>query len=482
MMAEPRGESYLRFERETRLASWVIYLGCTAWVVWVGATRWNAVPDGAALSIDPDLDRTRELVAALEALPPDPPLSFPPAPEGMSWAPGQRWWDAVSIRAGEWSPATRPDQYTAMKHFQTAEVTRALSMLAAVEPGGWRVEIPWLSGMCRAASLLAMRARYRQAERGDVDAALADLRATLRLAGLNHRSRRVVGILTAFGSPALGELRQLSRERALSRKQACGTVEVIRSELPERDEGWSLMIDAEFASMFQVIGACYTREGDGGGWLVLNRMDYALYSMSEPRYGAWNLLSVVFNDRGAVLAKIKPTRCSMCPCRDRISTCWTVCWSMKGRRPKRRSFTGFQLVIRPTSEARSWLFFCRPIGTSMAFTPRRWTNSCRSTWIACRWILTLTSRFGTRGTKMGRICFTRCARIRSTTGARSARGFRRKDAIGFTAGLAASCGISSWLRRAGEDRRGGRGTKARRGGRAGRPTFLGPGSGDDVAI
>ena len=165
MMAEPRGESYLRFERETRLASWVIYLGCAVWVVWVGATRWLAAPtaptaatNAAVLRIDAGLDRTEEVVAALEMLPPDPPLSYPPAPEGMAWAPNAPG-GFYLVLDGEWSPATRPDQFTMIQHLQTPGVTRSLDMLAAVEPGGWHVEILWLSAIRHAARLLLARAR-----------------------------------------------------------------------------------------------------------------------------------------------------------------------------------------------------------------------------------------------------------------------------------------------------------------------------------
>jgi hypothetical protein len=272
-------------------------------------TRLYSKMYGPMVPIDPASDRTEALRAALEALPADPPVSFPPAPRGMEWAPNASWgWGSELF--GEWSPATRPDQYTAIQHFKNPKVKRALDMLAAIEPGGVRVDEPGLPPMRHAARMLVIRARCRHAELNDGDAALADLQAAVRLAGLNHRSRNTLGHLTgeAIAALAMAEVRHISRERSFTRQQARAVIASIRSELPGYEDRWSLFIDAELASMLQAVRVCYAQREDGGGWLMLSRMEDALGTMSEPRCGAWNLLSVALNDSRTVRAKIESSR------------------------------------------------------------------------------------------------------------------------------------------------------------------------------
>ncbi len=264
------------------------------------------------LEIDPTLDRTKELVAALEALPPEPKLSYPPAPEGMEWAPAPPSWGITSALNGEWSPATRPDQYTAIQHFQQPEVARALDRLVAIKPGFWRVAEPGFAGMRRAAKNLVVRARYYHAERGDTDAALADLVGVLGLGSFGYGSGELLGILLAGATEglALSELRLLSRERPLTRKQMHRVVSAMRDLQPGREERWALVIETQIRPIGQALEGCYTLSGDGRGWLVLSRLGDALATPQRQgwRCGAWNGLSVVFNGREVVSAKIETIR------------------------------------------------------------------------------------------------------------------------------------------------------------------------------
>ena len=322
-------------DRVARVIRALCYLAALAGLVWLAATRWNGVPAdrsgpaataammtaGSVISapIDPARDRTGELLAALEALPPEPPLTLPPPPEGMRWKTTPRWpIDVRDTLCGEWTTEGRPNLQAVVAYLNTPALEAAMSQIAAVEPGGWRPFGPkglGLAGMRvvrDAASLFVGRARYRHAALGDMPGALADLEAAYRFAAINYDSGELIGILVALACEGLAytELRSLAREHSLSQQQAARIISAIRTTTLTRQQMWTYVVEASVGELQRQLDMSYTDDGEGNGWLVLSHLE----TMTGPtwsarrRCGAWNILSPLFNDRRTVSDKIATLR------------------------------------------------------------------------------------------------------------------------------------------------------------------------------
>lgn len=314
--------------RVARLASFGFYAGLLLWIAWLAVTRWNGVPAdpsgawGVAVfspPIDPELDRTAELTAALAAFPTVPPVVLPPAPQGMRWNTRRGTSsDLRGVRDGEWTAETRPYLQTAIRYLQTPGVRGAVARVAAIAPGGWRPmgsQGPGMAGIAdlrRAFALLVARARYYHAELGDIDAAFDELEVLYRLSSITTDSGDLRGMLTAmaYEGVANDELRHLAREHQLERSHLRRIIDIWRSAFLSEDELLQMAIECQLGGMERAVDLMYTNDGTGDGWLVLSVFD----DVSTPtwsvnrRSGAWNVLSPLFNSRHAVLAKIDKYR------------------------------------------------------------------------------------------------------------------------------------------------------------------------------
>jgi hypothetical protein len=304
----------------------VFYLLLAGAVIRLAVTRWNGVPAdprgpmasgtfGPSPPIDPGLDRTEALVAAFGALPPPPALVLPAAPAGMRWkAKGPTTIDVSDALNGEWDPETRPHLQGVIAFLETPALQAAMSRIASIEAGGWRPFGPQGRGLGamgpvrQVTRLFVARARYHHAGLGDVDAALADLAAAYRLAGITFDSGEYIDVLTAMACAALtdGESRRLAGECSLTPAQAAGIIGAIQAFTPDLPEMWRIVTAAHLVPIERKLDLCWTDDGQGNGWLVLSHLDdmWAPNWAPRPRCGAWNLLSPLYNDRRTVAGKI----------------------------------------------------------------------------------------------------------------------------------------------------------------------------------
>ncbi|HUU86100.1 MAG TPA: hypothetical protein VM243_21595 [Phycisphaerae bacterium] len=313
------------FRWVVRTGSVLFYTLLGVGVVWLAAARWNGVPAdpvggamrgafGASVPIDPALDRTQALGAALAAIPPMPRLTLPAAPPGMKWLGRANIpIDVDDALSGAWTPETRPILQGVIAYLETPGVTAALSQIASFEPGGWRPFGPnapgiGLASVREAAKMFVARARYHHAGRSDVDAALADLASTYRLSSTVFDSGQLIGPLVAIACIDLAnvELRRVAREHDLTPAQVADIRGVLRTYGLDRQQMWQNLTDAATEDLHRTVDRCWTDDGEGNGWLVLSRLDHVTPAnrARKPRCGAWNLLSPLFNDRRTVLGKI----------------------------------------------------------------------------------------------------------------------------------------------------------------------------------
>ena len=312
--------------RLVRAGSILFYVLLGGWIVWLGLTRWHGTPaeprralNGVwitpSLPIDPAWDRTEVLTAALAAIPPAPAWTLPPPPPGMRWSrqPSSPI-DPIDALCGEWTPETRPHLQAVIAYLQTPAVETALAQLATIEPGGWRPFNPQAPGVGgwravrNACKLLNVRARWHHASRHDVDSALADLESSYRLAVTVYDSGDSLGPLVGLACDSLtdDELLRLAYEEALAPAQAGRILACLQHVRLDRVEMWRSVTEADTATLLHTVDLCWTDDGRGNGWLALSHLDniWPLTWASQPRCGAWNVLSPLFNDRRTVVRKI----------------------------------------------------------------------------------------------------------------------------------------------------------------------------------
>jgi len=311
--------------RTRRVVALALYSLFLIWIAYVAVTRWNGVPKNpnppaggvveALVPLDSALDRTNPITAALAAIPPSPPIVLPPPPAGMKWGPINSSGGTIDVSDalyGEWTPERRPNLQGVIAYLELPATTAVLDQLAAIEPGECRLMRGNLSAFRQAAKMLVARARLRHARDGDVRAALTDLETTYRLSSTLMHAGDSLNLLTAIACQALAdsEMKCLAHERPFTIEEASCAKEMLIKFTPDHAEMWDWVIESVCGKLDHLLDGAYTDDGAGNGWLVLSRFDGLTQPIwsSEPRSGAWNVLSVLYNDRKTIAAKIRRYR------------------------------------------------------------------------------------------------------------------------------------------------------------------------------
>ena len=143
--------------------------------------------------------------------------------------------------------------------------------------------------------------------------AIDDILTAYRLVGICYDSGQILLILTAQACEDLAqaEVRRLAHERGLNSVQTQRLNNGRRQALPSSEAIWRHTASADEDQLRRYVDAAYSIDADGDGWLVLSRIQSTLGAPSRPagpRLGVWNVLSVFFNDRRTVVAKIEQNR------------------------------------------------------------------------------------------------------------------------------------------------------------------------------
>jgi len=284
-------------------------LAVLSWFFFILVTRWDITPaarsqGGAEGSppIDATLDRTRQLNAALGAIPPLPPIQLFEPPAGMAWGGVSTTGGLIDIldaAYGAWAPETRPNQRSVIQFIESPAVTQLLAQLSAIEPGDVGQAIAMAPNMRTAIELLVVRARLNHAGRGDVPAAMADLATGLKLTKMLARYKDPGNFLRSviFTSNLLEEIRLMAFERDISRVDAATAIAMIKQSTLETPALWELVVSVQVDALTRLLDQAYSNDGAGNGWIALSDAE-------PPRCGAWNALSIFYNDRRTIEMKI----------------------------------------------------------------------------------------------------------------------------------------------------------------------------------
>lgn len=317
-MATPVHKSLLGRTRRLLLPA---ILAITA--AWLAITRWNGVPANPSTPvlfeslpvgpIDPSLDRTDELAAALSAIPPLPALVLPPPPQGMKWNQSFMGLVVGDSVCGEWTVETRPGLAGVIQYLKTPGVEQLLARLSSVPSGAFRAGGINFSSFRQAVNLLIARARWRVADHGDFKSAWGDLSTVLRLASTGYQSNEWLVQLVSVANEAMAEweLIRLCHENPITREQFKQVESDLATLLPTEQGIWKGFVAGRCGARERILDFVYTDDGAGDGWLVLNRMDDILLRSTWPtesRSGAWNMFSALFNGRRTVTGKLKSYR------------------------------------------------------------------------------------------------------------------------------------------------------------------------------
>lgn len=317
-------------KRWRRVAALLAACALVLWVDIIAWSRWDGVPATPygvnqtyravfEYPVDPARDRSQELKTALSSLPPLPKLVLPQAPEGKRWEPIKTWnnglIDLDDANNGAWTPATRPNLQGVIAYLKDPATEDALDKLAAIRPGVARLPIGLIENARSAEQLLVARARLNHAGRNDVDAALGDLETAYRLGAMLIEAGEYYHWATGCDcqSSADVELRHMAFEIPFGDEQAKRAREIIDNLHVDSAVLRRLTTDIFYGQFERILDSAYTKDGDGNGWLVLSafsnvsQLNYA----SKPRSGAWNVVSVLFNDRKTVTAKLETIRREM---------------------------------------------------------------------------------------------------------------------------------------------------------------------------
>lgn len=302
--------------KRRRAAAILFYCGFLIWFTFIAASRWNGVPADTSFTrpgdtlfgepLDPELDRTPELLVALAAIPNE---RFSP-PDGVHWPPGEPIRPENALQ-GPWTPKSLPYLQAIIDLLNTPDIQRALSLVAAIRPGVCVVTCESRERIKYVQDLLCARAGYRHAGQHDVDAACDDLEILLRFAGLCMSSPNTEGLGNGRNAEAKAET-EISRmvfANDLTRTQANRLITLLSSNLPDDHVLWHRHVEALASWHLAELDQTYTIDNAGDGWLVLSRIDMLNNDPSSyPRCGLWNCFSPLFNSRRTVAGKIARVR------------------------------------------------------------------------------------------------------------------------------------------------------------------------------
>ena len=313
--------------RIRRIASGGIAILLSSWFAYVVVDRWNgvpAVPPGfsgwpfikSRKPLDPSLDRTAEISAALAAIPPLPQMQLPTPPAGMRWEPvawSRGVIDCGEALSGKWQPDQRPNLQGVIRYLESPAVTAAMDQLARVEAGQCRLlSASDMINFRQATRLFAARARLNHVGKGDPTAACEDIERIRRLSYTLLNGRESMNILTALGCLAIvdSELHRLAHEAPFTSEHAFIARELLERSAPACADLWRYAYAGICDELEQVLDAAYTDDGRGDGWLVLNHFVDTSIALpaNTPRSGGWNALSILYNDRRTVAGKIQRFR------------------------------------------------------------------------------------------------------------------------------------------------------------------------------
>ncbi|MBK8266870.1 MAG: hypothetical protein IPK83_00605 [Planctomycetes bacterium] len=287
----------------------------TIYVLWLTVTRWNGVPASMSHPIEL-VPRDAAFANVIAALPPLPPITLPPPPNGMRWTGSAKAIDPSETMYGKWDIEARPNLQCTIAFLKTPAVSNMLNALIALPHGEYEGRTIQASTVRTVARLLATRARYRAEEKDDLCGAFDDLIGLLRIS--QNVMRMESGILVLTGSScesmALHELARLALERPLTREFAQAQIKQINATGGASPSLFELITEATTSEVIAALDNCYSIDMNGNGWLVLSHQTGVLSSVptnSGVRLGAWNLLSPLFNDRRTVISKVEFIRREM---------------------------------------------------------------------------------------------------------------------------------------------------------------------------
>lgn len=337
---------------------WVRLALAVVLVPWFGHfayTRWTGKP-GRPLNLygtdptdwdavlpvpDPAVDRTSEMVAAIQSLPalPSPPVPTT-APAGMTWVPTSDSAESLSsqvsatgrslgapgatappppsfafdpgcARYGEWKPQDRYHLQQIISYLEQPATSAALDRIRSLAgqpyclshsssgmggPAGGA-----LGSVRQVAMLLTSRARCHIAHKRDFAAALQDIETVMRLAEDAERERILISVLTglAVRGLACSEVSLWETEFDLSADQRRQVAEMIRRHQIDVAALATASLEVELRSTSFYLDRSYTKDAGENGWMVLHSRKPGLDWLA-----CENLLSPFFDDRLETLRRL----------------------------------------------------------------------------------------------------------------------------------------------------------------------------------
>ncbi len=289
---------------------------------------------------DPAVDRTKNMVAAIQSVPALPMVPVPTtAPAGMQWSSTGESEESqargLTRRAippsgagpgaatptfaiepkialiGEWNPQERYHLRQIITYLEQTATSAALDKIQSLagQPYCLSHSSAGLGGpfgglaktLQDTATLLTVRARYHLAQRSDFAAALRDIEAVLQLAANSENTR--VSIFPHIGyeqrTIALTEITLWGHEFDLSDEQRRQAADLIRRFQIDATAVTRAYFETWIRSFRSTTAGLYTDNGRGQGWFIL-----------RPGGSGWdwlrceNLLSPFFDDRQEAMARV----------------------------------------------------------------------------------------------------------------------------------------------------------------------------------
>lgn len=303
----------------------------------VHPTAWDAV-----LSVPgPAVDRTRDMVAAIQSLPPLPTVPVPTTvPAGMAWVPASNSAESLSSQVstpgrslgapnavappapsftvepdcalcGEWKPQDRYHLQQIISYLEQPATSAALEKIRSLAgqpyclshsssgmggPAGGA-----LASVRQVAKLLTSRSRYCIAHKQDFAGALQDIDTALQLAADTEREHIIGSVLTGMAVRGLvcSEVSLWEKEFDLSTDQRRQVAELIQRHQIDAAALAIASSETEVQLARSVLDMLYTKDARENGWLVLHRQKRGLDWLA-----CENLLSPFFDDRREMLGRL----------------------------------------------------------------------------------------------------------------------------------------------------------------------------------